>query len=319
MTLLVCVSSISSVETAAATEYGLSNYQLGLVIPMSGYIPPPGVYFWDTFYLYQGSGKLFQGSNTRNPAQVTYNIAANIVITALITDFTLFGGQLGFANTSAYASEKTTTVVPFQDAFGINRHLTDQQSVNSITDTEFTALLGWHAGEQHWSLTVSGFVPTGNYDAARTAETSLNRPSLDIKGAYTFLSLQSGFEVSGAFGVMVNGVNSATNYQSGSEIHFEWALNQHFPFGLAVGVGGYFDQQITNDTGSGDILGSFKGRVASVGPLVSYTIKMGDQQVDLSARWFHEFDVQHRVRGDAIFATMGFPLQSKPPAVFATK
>ena len=45
---------------ATATEYGLGNYQLGLVLPLAGFTPPPGVYFWDTFYLYKGSGNLYQ-------------------------------------------------------------------------------------------------------------------------------------------------------------------------------------------------------------------------------------------------------------------
>jgi hypothetical protein len=28
----------------------------------------------------------------------------------------------------------------------------------------------------------------------------------------------------------------------------------------------------------------------------------------LSSRWFHEFDVKNRVRGDAVFASLSFPL-----------
>ena len=64
--------------------------------------------------------------------------------------------------------------------------------------------------------------------------------------------------------------NTATNYQSGAELHFEWAVNQHFPLGLAAGVGGFFSQQVTDDHGSGAHLGAFRGRVAAVGPLLSY-------------------------------------------------
>ncbi len=96
-------------------------------------------------------------------------------------------------------------------------------------------MLGWQAGDQHWRLVVSGFVPTGDYDAGRIAQTSLNRPALDIKGAYTFLSLETGLEASAALGVTVNGINTATNYQSGAELHFEWSLSQFLPFGLSVG------------------------------------------------------------------------------------
>jgi hypothetical protein len=85
-------------------------------------------------------------------------------------------------------------------------------------------------------------------------------------------------------------------------------VNEHFPFGLAAGVGGYFYQQLTNDHGSGDQFGAFRGRVAAVGPVLGYTLKVGAQGVDFSARWFHEFDVEHRIRGDAIYASLSFPL-----------
>jgi hypothetical protein len=129
------------------------------------------------------------------------------------------------------------------DALGAGRHATTQQTVASFAGTEFSAILGWRTGDRHWSLTVSGYVPTGNYDAARIAQTGLNRPSLDIKGAYTFLSLQSGLELSAALGVNVNAINAATNYQSGAELHVEWTLARRLPFGLSAGVGGYFYQR----------------------------------------------------------------------------
>ncbi len=158
---LLFVASLALAARAGATEYGLGNYQLGLVLPLAGCVPPPGVYFWDTYYLYQGNSNLYQNSATRNPSNVTYNLAANIGILAWFTDATLFGGELGFANTSAYGSETTTVATPYVDALGAERHVTTQQTAAAFADTEFSAILGWQAGDRHWSLTVSGFVPTG--------------------------------------------------------------------------------------------------------------------------------------------------------------
>ena len=91
--LLFAAAAAAWAAPASATEYGLGNYQLGLVLPLAGYMPPPGVYVWDNFYLYQGTGNLYQNSNTRNPAQVTYNFAANIGVLAWFTDATIFGGS----------------------------------------------------------------------------------------------------------------------------------------------------------------------------------------------------------------------------------
>jgi len=42
--------------------------------------------------------------------------------------------------------------------------------------------------------------------------------------------------------------------------------------------------------------------------LLAYTIKVDKQEVTLNGRWFHEFDVDNRVRGDAVFALLNFKL-----------
>jgi hypothetical protein len=47
---------------------------------MSGYTPPPGVYFLDTFVLYQGSGNLFPAIGSRSSTRVTENFVADIAI-----------------------------------------------------------------------------------------------------------------------------------------------------------------------------------------------------------------------------------------------
>jgi hypothetical protein len=43
---------------------------------------------------------------------------------------------------------------------------------------------------------------------------------------YTYLGLRTGLELTGALGLTLNAPNTVTNYQSGAELHFEWALNQ---------------------------------------------------------------------------------------------
>ncbi|MGH6937061.1 MAG: SphA family protein [Methylocella sp.] len=277
-------------ETAKAVEFGFNAYILGLTLPMSGYTPPPGVYFWNTFALFRGS-RLIPGTSTRT----TTDVVANIAIVSWFPDVKLFGADPGFAVTVPFASNRVT----------VNSHADE---IVSIADTQYSAILGWHAGEHHWNVVLTGFAPTGNFNPNRFSLTSLNRPALDLKGAYTHLSLQTGLELTGALGVTLNAPNTATHYQSGTELHFEWAVNQHFPFGLAAGVGGYFYQQVTDDHGSGAIFGAFRGRVAAVGPLLSYTLKAGAQEVHFSARWFHDFAVQNRFRGDLIYAGLSFRL-----------
>jgi len=56
MSAALCLAgSLSVTRPALAVEYGIGDYLLGFAIPTSGYTPPPGIYFSDTFYLFQGS------------------------------------------------------------------------------------------------------------------------------------------------------------------------------------------------------------------------------------------------------------------------
>jgi hypothetical protein len=306
----LCLAGGLAAAPAQAAEYGLGDYLLGYSIPLIGYTPPAGLYYSDTFYLYSGSAS----ANLKIPlgrqigAGLTYQFAVNISQVSWVTDLKALGGSIGFAAIIPYGSDMNTAGVAFTGPLGVNRQLGVSQQVHALGDTAYATFIGWEAGEHHWNLTLTGFAPTGDYSSTSLAITGLNRPAVDLKAGYTFLST-TGIEVSAGLGMTINAVNAATNYQSGEELHFEWALNEHLPFGLSAGVGGYFYQQVTNDGGQGDEhLGAFKGRVAAVGPLASYTIKTAESQVVLSARWFHEFDVKNRVRGDSIFASLAFPL-----------
>ena len=97
--ILILASSLFATPPVRATEYGLGDYLLGYSLPMAGYTPPPGIYFSDTFYLYEGSAN----ANIKFPigrnidAGVSYNFLFNIVQTTWVTDVkTFLGGSLGF-------------------------------------------------------------------------------------------------------------------------------------------------------------------------------------------------------------------------------
>jgi hypothetical protein len=181
--------------------------------------------------------------------------------------------------------------------------------VTGIGDSAVIALLGWHAGNSHWNIAVTGVIPTGVYDPNRIAFLGLHRPSADIKGAYTYFDPQIGLEISGALGITFNYINTVTNYQTGDELHFEWDVNEHFKSGLSLGVGGYVYRQVTGDSGPGAHLGPFEGQVVAVGPLLGYEFKIMEKiPVNLSVHWFHEFDVKRRLTGDAIFGGISLPL-----------
>jgi hypothetical protein len=57
--------------------------------------------------------------------------------------------------------------------------------------------------------------------------------------------------------------------------------------------------QITDDTGpGGDRLRGFVGRAFGLGPIITYSTKVGKSHLDFSARYIPEFGNERRVEGN---------------------
>jgi hypothetical protein len=161
------------------------------------------------------------------------------------------------------------------------------------------------------------FIPTGDYEVGRLANMGKNRWAFDLGGAYTMANFKGGREFSAVLGFTFNGENDDTNYDSGNEMHLEIAGKQYLPNHFSLGIVGYWNEQLTGDSGGPAVLGDFKGRVFGVGPELSYQFTQSKTHpVTLDLRWYHEFDAKNRVEGDAIFFTISVPLsiQQKPVA-----
>jgi len=77
---------------------------------------------------------------------------------------------------------------------------------------------------------------------------------------------------------------------------------------FAIGIAGYYYHQISGDSGSGALLGDFKGRVAAVGPAINVTWMLGKITVTTNLKYFHEFAAENRLEGGAGFVTFTMPL-----------
>jgi hypothetical protein len=295
--MLCLLGGLVGVPPLKAAEFGLGSYLLGLTLPLEGYTPPPGVYFRDAFLLYHGSF----GPSTQRTA---YNIVADIGLLAWYPEWTFFGASPGFAAVIPYVGVRNKSQSMSIGPGGARQFAESTATANAVGDTEYAAILGWHNGEHHWNMSVTGFMPTGHYHPDSLSITGLNRPAIDIRGAYTYLGVETGIELTGLLGVTVSGMNTATRYQSGTALHFEWLAQQHFPFGLAVGATGFVYQQLTGDSGPGAINGPYIGRAIAIGPSIGYTFNVNGRQLALAGRWYREFAVENRPRGDAVFAQM---------------
>ncbi len=116
-------------------------------------------------------------------------------------------------------------------------------------------------------------------------------------------------------GLTSNGENSATDYDSGTECDLEAAVSRFFYSAFSIGLNGYYYQQITDDESPDTTLGGFKGRVLTVGPVATYSLKVGNTAVFTSLKYFREFSVKNRPEGDIVLFQVSVPLWSPPSGV----
>ncbi|MCA3599268.1 MAG: transporter [Methylobacterium sp.] len=321
---------------ANAAEIGKSVYLLGSTTSMAGMMPPSGFYYAGLGYFYHAkgsgaaalsrtlgheSGKLPSFPTLKADADLTVKADVAIKVSSLlwVSPTPVLGGKVGFGVLVPVGYQTTDVNVTARAAItfpggsilgpGQTRRVTDDTF--AIGDPLATAFIGWNSGHYHWKLTGLVNIPVGSYSRTSLVNMGFNRWAADLTGSMTYLNPQNGFEVSVSPGITFNGENPSTNYRTGTEFHVEAAIMQHFSPKFSVGIVGYHYQQLTGDSGSGAVLGGFKGRVSAIGPSINYTFEVGDYPVVTSLRWMREFNTKNRLEGDAAIFTLTIPLGGK--------
>lgn len=148
------------------------------------------------------------------------------------------------------------------------------------------------------------YAPTGDYAVGRLANTGKNFWSVEPMLGMVYLGQNNGIEASVYFGSTFNFENPDTGYRSGTQMHVDGTLAQHFPLfgGLAgIGINAYWYEQVSGDSGSGASFGDFKGRTAGLGPVLSYVYKLGSVDLLAEAKWLHEIETRNRLEGDIVW------------------
>jgi len=174
---------------------------------------------------------------------------------------------------------------------------------NAIGDIILTPMIGWHRKPLHYITLVNLYMPTGKYNDKDLVNTGHNHWAIEPMANVTYLNETIGTELSGALGLTFNTKNTATNYETGLESHLDIAAIQHFSEYVYVGGVWYGYYQLTGDSGSGAILGDFKGRIFGAGPTLGGMIPLGTHKLYANARYYHEWGARNRLEGSTIFLT----------------
>ncbi|GJE14329.1 hypothetical protein FOHLNKBM_5403 [Methylobacterium longum] len=314
--MLLCTAALIASPAARAAESAQGVYVLGNRGPLAGVTPPPGFYFESETYFYSGNlggGRSFQSGGVV-AANVKLDTSANFATPIWVTPVEILGGNLGFSITIPFGTPNVSAGAVLSSP-RIDRIIAgrERDAVFNVGDIYLASFVGWHSGNFHWSTTILGVVPSGSYETGQLSNISLNRPALDLSAAFTYLDPLLGYELSVVPGVTFNWINPATQYLTGTEFHLEWSASKYLSQELSVGMVGYFYNQLTGDSGRGDRIGPFKGRVTALGGQIGYTFKVGVIPVSTNVRVLREFDVTNRFAGTATYLTVSAPLWVAPP------
>lgn len=295
---------------AHAAESGIGIYLLGFRGPFAGVAPPPGLYFQNDLYYYNGQ------LGGQKPLPFNGRLIADVRATALIdiptllwsTPFQVLGGNLAFSASLPIGGPSVDAGIAVASPGGAVTGRDIRDSITTIGDPLLATSIGWHAGDFHWTTGVTVNVPIGDYRQGAIANVAFHRWATDLTGALTWFDPKIGIEVSGAAGVTFNGTNPATDYTTGTEFHLELAASKILSNGFQFGAIGYYYQQISGDSGSGARLGPFKGRTIALGGTAAYTFKLDGRDITTRVKVLREFDVENRLEGTAAFLTVSLPL-----------
>ena len=175
--------------------------------------------------------------------------------------------------------------------------------------------LKWNAGVHNFMTYVMGDIPVGAYQSDRLSNIGIGHGAIDAGGGYTYFNPQTGHEVSGVLGFTYNFKNTATQYQNGVDLHFDWGASQFLSKQVMVGLVGYVYKELGCDSGSGDRLGCFQSQVVGIGPQIGFLFPVGDMQGYLNFKAYGEFAAENRPSGWNTWLTFSIspPAPGAPP------
>jgi hypothetical protein len=176
-----------------------------------------------------------------------------------------------------------------------------------LSDIAFVPLqLNWSAGNFHFKMSESIIAPTGGYDVDQAVNLGRNYWSFDTAAAVTWLNPETGTEVSVAPGIMFNTPNTETDYRTGTEFHMDVVANQFLSETFAIGVRGYWYQQLSGDSGSGAVLGDFKSESLGIGAGFVWTPAFASGNLAIAGRAMTDVHAENRFDSTYAQVTLGW-------------
>jgi hypothetical protein len=271
----------------------VAHYPPGVEGLKAASLPPPGLYLRDYNYFFSADHANDGNGHIVTAANAKAFVYANVPRVLWITDQQLLGGFIGVdALLPLQYTEIKATPAP-----GVTFH--DQ----TFGEGDFFLEATWskHVQQFDFALAYGVWAPTGDF--------SKTSPTLAGSGYWTHMltagvtwypDQEKQWALSALNRYEINHQQQDTHTTPGQAYTLEWGASRTFLKTLDVGAAGYYQQKVTEDSGTG--ANSTRGRVAAIGPEVSYFYP--PLMIGASLRYAYQFLAEDRLQAHTIALTI---------------
>jgi hypothetical protein len=267
-----------------------SHYPVGAEGIKGASLPPPGVYLRDYNFFY--SADKVAGL----PADVDVLAYVQVPRLIWISRCEIFGANCGMDIIAPFFYKQLSGELGGGEKFGLG-------------DVQLEPLLlSWHEKKFDVAAGYAIWAPTGNFDSS-TPEKLLTSPGngfwthMLTLGATWYPHESKKLSVSALSRYEISTEQDQTHITPGDTYTLEWGVGKKLHWGFDAGVVGYYQQQVTKDSGAG--ASKALAHVVGVGPEVSkFWAKAG---LFTSVRYVRETDAANRPQGQTLTLTFTKP------------
>jgi hypothetical protein len=295
--LVFCTFGLMSVLSGTASAGETGHYVNGVEGIKAATLPPPGLYYrlYNVFY----NADEFNDEHG-DSMDINFEVSVYAMVHRLvwITDKKILGADFGadIIIPLVYTDiEIKGTPVPVDD---------DQFGLGDIAIEPF--VLSWHGPLYDASFGLAVYLPTGEYDQSEPASPGKDMwTGLITLGGTYYLDAEKTWSASILARYEIHSEKDETDVRPGNDFHFEWGIGKTLAKIWDVGVTGYCQWQVSDDSGSDARDTTVHDRVYAVGPEVTVFIPPAKLIASLRSQW--EFGAEDRSEGNVTSLTLTKP------------
>jgi hypothetical protein len=282
--LALCLAAMPALLQAQPT----AHYVPGVEGIKGASLPPPGWYVRDYNVAYTADRVNDGNGDSAGPPNFKAFTYANVPRVIWITDKKLLGGFVGVDALLPLVYQSVTAGPYDRSTFGIG-------------DLFAESTLSWHVKQFDFSFGAGVWMPTGDSGAPPTTRAGLGywTPMLTA-GATWYVDPEKTWAVSALSRYEFNTEQRDTHVTPGQAYTLEWGVSKTLAKVVDVGAVGYFQQQVTKDSGTG--ASGLRDRIAAIGPEVN--VVFPKQMLFVSFRYLYEFMAENRAQGHTFALTL---------------